>query len=520
MKRRLEHVLNASRQQYPEHLAVEGSGGAVLSYRELARRADVISNLLKQNGVQSGDRVGIYAHKSVDVVAAIFGILQAGAAYVPVDPDSPPQRNAFIFSDCRVKAVCVAPNLLETLRSAFPAEVLSAQQALEAEIELCCQFFDFPAEGEEDHFPPPLESAHEDDDRLAYILYTSGSTGKPKGVMISHHNALSFVDWCSDTFSPLPADRFSSHAPFHFDLSILDLYVSIKHGATLVLIDETTARQPEPLAAFIAERRISVWYSAPSILSLMAQFGNMGAYNYAALRMVFFAGEVFPVKYLRMLKQIWTGPRYFNLYGPTETNVCTFYEVPAEIPEARSEPYPIGKTCAHVQTLVLGDGGIPAAPGAEGELLVNGASVMAGYWHLPERTATAFYTDAAGVAWYKTGDLVREDESGDFIFLGRRDRMVKRRGYRIELGEIEASLYRHPAVVEAAVAAEKAEEGVTIRAFLHLSQGEKLSLIKLKQFCAAHLPLYMIPDRFSFMEALPKTSTGKVDYQKLLTQET
>ena len=519
MKRRLEDVLAASRRRGPAHTAVEGPGGAVLSYRELARRAEVFCNLLKQNGVQAGDRVGIYAHKSVDVVAAIFGILQAGAAYVPVDPDSPPQRNAFIFSDCRVKAVCVAHNLLETLRNAFPAKVLGEQQALEAKFELCCQFFNFPGEAEDRSFLPAAENTRGDDDHLAYILYTSGSTGKPKGVMISHHNALSFVDWCSDIFSPLPADRFSSHAPFHFDLSILDLYVSIKHGATLVLIDETTAKQPEALAAFIAEHRISVWYSAPSILSLMAQFGNMIAYDYSALRLVLFAGEVFPVKYLRMLKQIWAGPRYFNLYGPTETNVCTFYEIPAEIPDMRSEPYPIGKTCAHLQTLVLGDDGVPAAPGAEGELLVSGAAVMAGYWHLPERTATAFYTDAVGIAWYKTGDLVRVDASGDFIFLGRRDRMVKRRGYRIELGEIEAALYRHPAVVEAAVAAEKEEDGVSIRAFLHLSQGEKLSLIKLKQFCAAHLPLYMIPDKFSYLETLPKTSTGKVDYQKLLMQE-
>lgn len=258
---------------------------------------------------------------------------------------------------------------------------------------------------------------------------------------------------------------FSSHAPIHFDLSILDLYVSIKHGATLVLIDETTAKQPAQLAAFIAERRISIWYSAPSILSLMVEFGDMSPHDYTALRLALFAGEVFPVKYLRLLKQVWSGARYFNLYGPTETNVCTFYEIPGEVPETRSEPYPIGKACAHLKTLVLGDAGLPALPGEAGELLVRGASVMPGYWRLPERSAAAFYTDAAGDAWYKTGDLVREDESGDYLFLGRRDRMVKRRGYRIELGEIEAALYRHPSVVEAAVAAEKAADGVSIRAF-------------------------------------------------------
>jgi acyl-coenzyme A synthetase/AMP-(fatty) acid ligase len=141
---------------------------------------------------------------------------------------------------------------------------------------------------------------------------------------------------------------------------------------------------------------------------------------------------------------------------------------------------------------------------------------MRGYWNLPEQTARAFFVDAAGTRWYRTGDVVRTDDAGDFVFLGRRDRMVKRRGYRVELGEIEAGLYRHPAIREAAVVATSDEEaGVRIRAFLSCRDGQRLSLIQLKRFCAENLPLYMVPDTLDFVDALPKTSTDKVDYQSL-----
>ncbi len=500
MTRRLENLLGDAHQLYPDRVAIEGPDEQSVSYGKFAGAVAKIAALLQAQGIGNGDRVGIYAHKSINTVAAMFGIMTAGAAYVPVDPDAPIRRNAYIFSDCQVKAVWAEDRLLSRLQGAFPAEQVGRVLRIDDVSGICLQ---------EIQFPDTVRS----DDHLAYILYTSGSTGQPKGVMISHENALSFVDWCSDTFQPMPEDRFSSHAPFHFDLSILDLYVSFKHGATLVLIDEVTAKQPAPLAAFIADRRITVWYSAPSILSMMTQFGCMETHNYDALRLVLFAGEVFPVKYLRSLKQIWQQARYFNLYGPTETNVCTYHEIPADIPFERNEPYPIGKSCSHVDCQMLtGEDG-------SGELVVRGASVMNGYWRLPERSAKSYHIDDKGAAWYKTGDLVQIDTAGDFIFLGRLDRMVKRRGYRIELGEIEAALYRHPAILEVAVVAESVDEELTITAFISTAAEEKLSLIKLKQFCADHLPLYMMPDRFNYLDGLPKTSTGKVDYQQLSLQE-
>jgi acyl-CoA synthetase (AMP-forming)/AMP-acid ligase II len=213
---------------------------------------------------------------------------------------------------------------------------------------------------------------------------------------------------------------------------------------------------------------------------------------------------------------LWPHPRYFNLYGPTETNVCTFYEVPPLIPGSQTEPVPIGKACPHCEPLVVSEVGSEVAAGAEGELCIAGPSVLEGYWNLPENTAKAFLPEG-DTRWYRTGDIVVELSDGNYKFLGRRDRMIKKRGYRIELGEIEVALYRHPAVKEAAVLAFPDDDGVPIKAFTSARDGSKLSIIELKKFCSENLPLYMVPDLFCSLESLPKTSTDKIDYQKLKT---
>jgi amino acid adenylation domain-containing protein len=355
-----------------------------------------------------------------------------------------------------------------------------------------------------------------DGEDLAYILYTSGSTGRPKGVQLGHRNAVSFVEWCRATFAPVPEDRFSSHAPLHFDLSILDLYTPLSAGASVTLFDEQVTKNPAELARLIAETGITVWYSAPSILSLLAQHGDLGARDFSSLRAVLFAGEVFPVVHLRALTRAWPHPRYWNLYGPTETNVCTACEVPLPIPEERTAPMPIGPVCPHLEGVVVDEDGRPVPRGGEGELLIRGGNVTRGYWNLPEQTAKAFLQVGEGPAYYRTGDIVREEADGALVYLGRRDRMIKKRGYRVELGEIETCLYRHPEVAEAAVVALPDEAlGMKVTAHLATKGGEKLSLIALKTFCSRHIPVYMIPDAFRFHRSLPKTSTDKMDYRAL-----
>jgi amino acid adenylation domain-containing protein len=512
----LHRGLIESAERFPDRPAVIEPGGHSLSYADLDRLSNRVRDRLFALGVAPGDRVGFYLRKSIDTVATLYGILKAGAAYVPVDPGAPPSRNAYILSNCAVRVAVTEGRFAERLKQELaelgsnPAIIsideVGGGKGLQAALDRADA--DSPAVRGETIYP--------NGDNLAYILYTSGSTGRPKGVMLSHENAVSFVDWCSEVFDPRFDDRFSSHAPFHFDLSILDLHVPLRHGAAIVLIGEDLGKDPQGLAQLIADQHLTVWYSAPSILALLAQHGRLESLDLQALRMVLFAGEVFAVKHLRELSRQLPRPRYFNLYGPTETNVCTFYEVKLPVPEERTVPYPIGKVCSHLRGRVVDESGRSVSNRDEGELCIAGRGVMQGYWGLAEQTARSFIDDGAGSRWYRTGDIVAIDEEGDYIYRGRRDRMVKRRGYRVELGEIEASLYRHPDIREAAaVAIPDADAGVRIRAFLSCRETKRPSLIELKRFCSENLPLYMAPDQFSWLDALPKTSTDKVDYQRL-----
>jgi len=190
--------------------------------------------------------------------------------------------------------------------------------------------------------------------------------------------------------------------------------------------------------------------------------------------------------------------------------------VQTPIPESRGEPVPIGKICSHLEGIVIDAGGKEVTRGAEGELCIRGPGVTQGYWNLPEQSRKSFVTVRAAPAYYRTGDIVVEEPDGNFRYLGRRDRMIKKRGFRVELGEIESCLYRHPEIREAAVVALPDEAlGMKVHAHVACKDGKKLSLIELKTFCSKHIPVYMIPDVFSFHSALPKTSTDKVDYQTL-----
>ena len=513
----LHHLLDASVNSWPSNLAViEGNIEGQIDYRDLGLLSDRVRDRLVAMGIRRGDRVGIYLRKSIEGVAAIFGILKAGAAYVPADPDSPASRVAYCFHDCAVKVIITAkefqggfveeitrlgsnPQLVVLENTGGGGHLFAALGALDAQSAA--------------RAAPTVDSSPDD---LAYILYTSGSTGTPKGVMLSHRNAEAFVGWCSQTFKPRSSDIFSSHAPFHFDLSIFDIYVSLKHGASLVLIGNEFG-SPKSLAELIESRRITIWYSAPSTLSLLAQFGKIPERDFSKLRTVLFAGEVFPIVHLRSLKRQVPDPRLFNLYGPTETNVCTWFEIPPVVDNDRVEPYPIGKTCSNLESVVAADNGQPVARGAQGELCIAGPQVMRGYWNLPDQTESAFFSDPTGKRWYRTGDIVTEGPDGNYRYLGRKDRMIKKHGYRIEPGEIEACLYRHPSVSEAAVVAIiDSGSDVKIKAHLSTDGNKRLSIIELKTFCSQCLPLYMIPDSFQFHGgALPKTSTAKIDYQGL-----
>jgi amino acid adenylation domain-containing protein len=506
----LAGLLESSARRFPDRTAVVAPDGRSLTYRELDRRASAIAGFLRARGVRPGDRVGLCLPKGLSSVTALFGAMKARAACVPVDWQGPAARNATIHRDCDVAALFLGEGR-EDVHDAWGAWGEPRPRVLvKVRTEEVGDFAEALAH------PPlaePPESRRLDD--LAYVLYTSGSTGVPKGVMLTHGNALAFVDWCSGVFEPTEEDRFPSHAPFHFDLSVFDLYVATKHGATLFLIGEELGKDPKGLARFAAEKELTIWYSTPSVLALMAEFGSLPSLDLSALRHVLFAGEVFPVKQLRRLTRLLPRPAYWNLYGPTETNVCNAARIPLPVPDDRTQPYPIGPLCSHCEGLVLDEQGNELPRGAEGRLWIAGASVSQGYWNRPELDAKVFL-QRHGRRWYDTGDVVREDASDGFVYVGRQDRMVKRRGHRIELGEIEAALQRHPGLREAAVVARSdPDSGVTIHAHVACA-GAKLSLVELKRFCVETLPTSMSPDLFVLHDALPRTSTGKVDYEALL----
>ena len=358
---------------------------------------------------------------------------------------------------------------------------------------------------------------------LAYILYTSGSTGTPKGVMISHRNSLTFVAWAAASAGLGEGDRVCSPAPLHFDLSVFDIFATCQAAACMVVLPEGAAIFPVRLAERMEKEQISVWYSVPSVLTMLVTYGNLGKFDLSRLRTVIFAGEVFPVKHLRELMAALPHARHLNWYGPTETNVCTAFEVPGGGSSAGPpDPVPIGKACANTDVFaVTSDGRRVSRPGrgrravragsrADARLLGPARQDPARYW---SRTRSRRLTHET---MYRTGDLVTQDEEGNYVYLGRQDGMVKTRGYRVEMGEVEAALYGHPAVHEAVVLPIPDELlGSRLRAVISADGAGGLTREEVLDHCRRRLPGYMVPDVVEFCEALPRTSTGKVNRARL-----
>jgi amino acid adenylation domain-containing protein len=513
----LHHLLTASAARDPDRTAVVDRAES-MTYRELDTASARLAAELTARGVGSGSRVGLFLDKSLHAIIAVWGVLRSGAAYVPLDVASPARRIARIVENAELGAILSTGKRWSTLAPALtrsPAFVGLAQGTSGAAERR------FDLETLAGSKAPPRDDdgrgRADDPTRAAYILYTSGSTGQPKGVVLSHRAARSFVDWAAAITQLAPTDMVSSHAPLHFDLSTFDLFASCLAGASVALVPPELNVFPRNLADWIAEHRITVWYSVPSVLSRLALAGALDRHDWSHLRQIIFAGEVFPVAHLRRLREQIPRARYWNWYGPTETNVCTAYAVDELSAEQRT-PVPIGTACANCNLLVIDDAGAVCKPGETGELHVNGPSLMTGYQAMPEATASAFVRGKGNnrSRWYRTGDLVREDTAGLLHLIGRRDGMIKSRGYRIELGEIESILYQYPGVAEvAAVALPDEEIGNIIRVAAVAKAGGSLEAGKLRAFCAERLPAYMIPQLIEVRGPLPRGSTGKIDRLRL-----
>ena len=497
-----------------------------IGYGELENISSRLASFLSSTGIRRGDRVGILLEKSIESVVAVFGILKSGGVYVPLDRFSPPGRLLSIMGDCEISALISSAGQLRRCGSglvgvsSLKAVVVASVDPNESEPTVAevapllprqTLILKWPELSSFDRASPTRVSGAE----LAYILYTSGSTGVPKGVAISHAASLAFIKWAGTRFRVSESDRLSSHAPLHFDLSIFDLFAAIQAGGITIVVPRELSAFPMELCEFIEREGITIWYSVPSVLTALVTGSALtGGGRLPSLRTILFAGEVFPMKHLRSLQLLLPEADLFNLFGPTETNVCTYYQV-GDLPRSDSSRLPIGQACEGTEVWVHKDDGSKAGPGESGELRVRGPCLMSGYWDTPAKTAEVLLpTDSggAGERVCRTGDWVEMDETGCLSFLGRRDEMVKRRGYRIELGEIEATLSAHPDVVEVAVIAIGEDEVVdSITAIVVKRPNCPLETRELEEACRTDLPPFMIPDRFEFRRRLPYTATGKVD---------
>ncbi len=528
----LQRLLTDAAARKPERPAV-AAGGCLLTYQELDRLTNKVARALLRLGVAPGDRVGLLATKSAASVIGIYGALKAGGCYVPLDPKAPAERLSYLVRDSGA-VVIVADEARTVLAAAVAGSVpglravvvvsspgrpeRTASAIAPAQSTAILPWAEVAAEPGD-----PLAEERVIETDLAYILYTSGSTGTPKGVMISHRNSLTFVEWAAAAAGLCEEDRVCSPAPLHFDLSVFDIFATCHAAACLAVIPDGGATFPVSIAERLESEQISVWYSVPSVLTLLANFGNLRRFDLSRLRTVIFAGEVFPPKYLARLMAELPHPRYLNWYGPTETNVCTAFEVPAG--RADEGPIPIGKPCANTEVFaVTSEGRRVSRPGEEGELYVRGPSLMQGYWGLPAKTREALAQNPFRADYdelvYRTGDLVTLDPTGNYTYLGRRDSMVKIRGYRVELGEVEAALHRHPVIREAAVLPLPDELlGCRLRAVVSAAGAGSLTRENVLDHCRQWLPTYMVPDVVEFRESLPRTSTGKVDRVSLAREE-
>jgi len=518
MRYLLHHYVRDAAASTPDARALV-DGDTELTYAELEAASDSVASRLIELGVARGDRVGIYLPKSAEGVIGIYAAMKAGAAYVPIDPSAPISRVSYIASNCGIRHII-------TSRARRGTWAALADAGVEHLIALDTDEVEIDTEAPTTHGSSwafsggvPGDPGTIDQD-LAYILYTSGSTGDPKGVMLSHLNCRAFVEWTVDEYGVSASDRVSSHAPFHFDLSTFDLFGAALAGAPVYLVPKRASVFPVEIAKFIDRYGITVWYSVPSILTMLTEKGGLGVGALPSLRTILFAGEVFPTKYLSRIMRLLPHVEFANLFGPTETNVCTAYTL-TEVPDESEPPISIGKAIGNVETFVVDATDQIVQRGEVGELLVRGPTVMRGYWADPERTAQRLIPSPIprhlSDDVYRTGDLVQEMDDGNYRFLGRSDNQIKSRGYRIELGDIEAALVAHPDIIEAAALAIP-DEFISNRIVAHVSTNVDIDVREVAKFCGGLIQKYMVPETIVIETSLPKTSTGKLDRQALQRQ--
>ncbi|MNQ45316.1 Dimodular nonribosomal peptide synthase [compost metagenome] len=480
----------------PQAVAVS-HGKQHMCYGELSALASALARRLLDAGLQRGELVAITLDRSIEVIVAILAVLKAGAAYLPIDPIVPEERQRFIRADAAARFTLTASKYAALL-AGYDGRVFFLDQA------------DQNQDGKEAGVPLPAVAGTD----LAYVIYTSGSTGKPKGVMVEHRHVGRLLTAAERHFSFSSQDVWTLFHSYAFDFSVWEIWGALLYGARLVIVPHDVARAPSEFARLLIDEQVTVLNQTPTAFSnLMPEL--LARDSCGALRYVVFGGEALETRRLRRWFDRFGDrtPALVNMYGITETTVHVTYKL-VSAQDAIDGVNDIGTPLADLTLHVFNECCKPVPPGVTGELYVGGAGVTRGYLNRPELTAERFvaHPSLAGEVLYRSGDLVRRLENGALAYMGRNDGQIKLRGFRIELGEIERHLVAHDTVHDAIVAVKGEGDERHLAAYVVPADAADENWNgKLHRHLTASLPSYMIPSHLVALDALPATSNGKID---------
>lgn len=475
----LPDLFAATCRRQPEAAAV-ACRTSTLTYAELAAAARGLASELVRRGVRRGDLVGLRVSRSADVPVAVLGVMLAGAAYVPLDPELPPERLSHITAEAGI--ACVVGEHL-------------------------------PARGHADAQDAPLPVVGPDD--RAYVIYTSGSTGRPKGCVITHRNVLSLLGAALVLFDVGPADRWTLFHSINFDVSVWELWGAIATGGTAVVVDAEAAHDPVMFLRLLIEQRVTMLLMVPAVFRLLLDAYLDDGRPRHDLRYVIFAGEAVDLDAAATFTDGQADEvRLVNMYGPTETTVYATYKELDNAALRGANRSPIGYALPHVVISLRDDAGVEVTGGDSGEIWIAGGGVARGYLGREDLTAERFVS-VGDVRYYRTGDLARREPDGSLEFLGRIDRQVKLRGFRIELAEIEGVLRKCTGVRDAVVEMASGHDlGDYLVAYVVTDDRFDAGLARAE--CQRLLPSHMLPSRYVERPAIPLTPSGKIDRAALV----
>lgn len=498
----LDSLFTARLHQQPHALAV-AAPGLRMSYAELAGHAAWVRQQVLAADTSQGDLVAVVMHKGWEQLAATLGIMNSGAAYMPVDPGLPAARIAELLTDGRVTTLVSTPDLADSL-----APLLASCAGPDARVVVLDRTCSAPA--------ALLEPSLARVDGIAYVIFTSGSTGKPKGVVIDHRGAVNTIEDVNATLEIGAADRMLSVSSLSFDLSVYDYFGSLAAGAAIVLPANERRLDPSHWQQLVGEHGVTVWNSVPALCALLVDYCERTALPAQSLRHVMLSGDWIAVNLPGRIEALFPNARVRSLGGATEASIWSvWYPISKVDPAWTSIPY--GHAMRHQSIQVLDHHMEPAPTWVTGSLYLGGIGLARGYWDNQPLTDAAFVTHPrTGERLYRTGDLGRRLADGNIEFLGRQDQQVKVQGFRIELGEIEAALLQHEAI-RAAVVVCHGERHAEKRlgAFYCLHSGTTLEMPALRDFLAMRLPAYMVPHALRQLDELPLSANGKIERRML-----